>query len=70
MRTVRSFANEEAELKHFDVKLKHTLKIVKIKATIYGAWMSSNTVSVYLGLLDRNIEANFQGRRLFANFMV
>lgn len=51
MRTVRSFANEEAELNHFDVKLKHTLKIVKIKATIYGAWMSSNTVSVYIILV-------------------
>ena len=48
MRTVRSFANEEAELKHFDLKLKDTLKIVIRKATIYGAWMSSNTVSTLI----------------------
>ena len=45
MRTVRSFANEKAELQHFDLKLKHTLKIIVTKATIYGTWMSSNTVS-------------------------
>ena len=44
MRTVRSFANEKAELQRFDLKLRHTLKIIKLKATIYGAWMSSNTV--------------------------
>jgi hypothetical protein len=48
MRTVRSFANEEAELKHFDLKLRDTIKIVIRKATIYGAWMSSNTVSIAL----------------------
>ena len=46
MRTVRSFANEEAELRHFDLKLRDTIKIVIRKATIYGAWMSSNTVSI------------------------
>ena len=45
MRTVRSFANEEAELMHFDLKLRDTIKIVIRKATIYGTWMSSNTVS-------------------------
>ena len=29
----------------FDLKLRDTIKIVIRKATIYGAWMSSNTVS-------------------------
>ena len=55
MRTVRSFANEEAELNHFDLRLKQTLKVVKLKATIYGVWMSSNTVGLQLVLYPDSI---------------
>ena len=46
MRTVRSFANEEAEFHHFKEKLRHTLKIYSRKAVFYGAWMLSNNVSM------------------------
>ena len=47
MRTVRSFANEEAEFQTFKKKLRHTLKIFTRKAIYYGAWMLSNNVSVH-----------------------
>lgn len=47
MRTVRSFANEEAEFQQFKEKLGHTLKIYNRKAFYYGAWMLSNNVSVH-----------------------
>ena len=46
MRTVRSFANEEAEFQHFKEKLRHTQKIYTRKAVFYGAWMLSNNVSM------------------------
>ena len=45
MRTVRSFANEEAEFQNFKEKLRHTLKIYTKKAVVYGSWMLSNNVS-------------------------
>ena len=45
MRTVRSFANEEAEFQDFKEKLRHTLKIYTKKAVVYGSWMLSNNVS-------------------------
>ena len=47
IRTVRSFANEEAEFQTFKEKLRHTLKIFTRKAIYYGAWMLSNNVSVH-----------------------
>ena len=48
MRTVRSFANEEAEIQHYAVKLKHTLGIYTKKAVVYGFWMLSNNVSIIM----------------------
>ena len=45
MRTVRSFANEEAEFQNFKEKLKCTLRIYTKKAIVYGSWMLSNNVS-------------------------
>ena len=45
MRTVRSFANEDAEFQVFKEKLGVTLKIYSRKAIFYGAWMLSNNVS-------------------------
>lgn len=45
MRTVRSFANEEAEFQNFRKKLKCTLKIYTKKSVVYGSWMLSNSVS-------------------------
>ena len=51
MRTVRSFANEEAEFQNFREKLRHTLKIYTKKSVVYGSWMLSNNVSyVYVSL--------------------
>ena len=44
MRTVRSFANEEAEFQHFTAKLRLTLKIYTKRAIVYGSWMLSNNV--------------------------
>ena len=48
MRTVRSFANEEAEVHHYGAKLKHTLGIYKKKSAVYGSWMLSNSVSSWI----------------------
>ena len=45
MRTVRSFANEEDEVKRYDLKLQVTKKLKMKEAVAYAGYIWSNEVS-------------------------